>query len=112
MEGEVPSRVTVPLELTLAVKERGRAELESLRTSPAMSGKVAAMSSPSGWGLGDCLGAKNLLAAADSVGLLDGSFGGEAEEKAREATAWAEALVCSFEQKERIFFVYIMYSFF
>ena len=43
VEGSTPSRVTVPLELTLAVKERGRAQLEERRTSAAMSGKVAAM---------------------------------------------------------------------
>ena len=48
MEGEVPRRVTVPLELTLAVKKSRRAQLESLRTSAAMSGKVAAIASPSG----------------------------------------------------------------
>lgn len=48
VDGEVPSKVRVPLELTLAVKERGRAQLESLRTLAAMSGKVAAIASPSG----------------------------------------------------------------
>ena len=47
----------MPFELTLAVKERGRAQLEELRTSAAMSGKVAAMLSQSGWGVCTCLGA-------------------------------------------------------
>lgn len=81
----------VPLELTLAVKERGRAQLESLRTLAAMTGKVAAIASPSEWGQGDCLGAKNLLAAADREGLEEGSLGEDGGE-AREATALAVAL--------------------
>ena len=50
VEGSTPRRVTVPLEFTLAVKERGRAQLEERRTSAAISGKVAAMVSRSGWG--------------------------------------------------------------
>ena len=57
VEGSTPRRVTVPLEFTLAVKERGRAQLEERRTSAAMSGKVAAMVSRSGWGAWTCLGA-------------------------------------------------------
>ena len=57
MDGSTPNRVTVPLELTLAVKERGRAQLEDLRTSAAMSGKVAAIVSRSGCGAWVCLGA-------------------------------------------------------
>ena len=48
MEEETPRRVTVPFELTFAVKERGRAQLEERKTSAAMSGKVAAMVSLSG----------------------------------------------------------------
>ena len=47
----------MPLVLTLAVKERGRAQLEERRTSAAMFGKVAAMVSRSGWGVCVCLGA-------------------------------------------------------
>jgi len=42
-EGETPKRVTVPFELTLAMKERGKAQLDERRTSAAISGKVAAM---------------------------------------------------------------------
>ena len=38
----------MPLELTLAVKERGREQLEERRTSAAISRKVAAMVSRSG----------------------------------------------------------------
>ena len=57
VEGSTPRSVTVPLELTLAVKERGRAQLEARRTSAAMSGNVAAMVSQSGWGVWVCLGA-------------------------------------------------------
>jgi len=57
VEGETPKRVTVPFELTLAVKERGRAQLDERKTSAAMSGKVAAIVSLSGWGRGSCLGA-------------------------------------------------------
>ena len=55
--GSTAKRVTVPLELTLAVKERGRAQLEEQRAYAAMSGKVAAMVSRSGWGVWACLGA-------------------------------------------------------
>ena len=51
MEGSTPRSVTVLLELTLAVKKRGRAQLEGWRTSAAMSRKVAAMVSRSGWGV-------------------------------------------------------------
>jgi len=40
--------VTVPFELTLAVKERGKVQLDERRTSAAISGKVAAMVSLSG----------------------------------------------------------------
>ena len=57
VEGSTPRSVTVPLELTLAAKERGRAQFEERRTSAAMSGKVAAMVSRSGWGAWTCLGA-------------------------------------------------------
>jgi len=48
VEGETPKRVTVPFELTLGVKKSGTAQLEELRTSTAMSGKVAVMVSLSG----------------------------------------------------------------
>ena len=57
VEGSTPRSVTVPLELTLAVKERGRAQLEERRTSAAISGKVAAMVSRSEWKACVCLGA-------------------------------------------------------
>ena len=57
VEGSTPRRVTVPLELTLAVKERRRAQLEERRTSAAMSEKVAALVSRSGWEAWVCLGA-------------------------------------------------------
>jgi len=45
---QTPKRVTVPFELTLAVKERGKAQLDECKTSAAISGKVAAMVSLSG----------------------------------------------------------------
>jgi len=48
VEGETPKRVTVPFELTLAVNERAKAQLDERRTSAAISGKVAAMVSLSG----------------------------------------------------------------
>ena len=48
VEGETPRRVTVPFELTLAVKERGRAQLEERRTSSAISGEVPRIVSLSG----------------------------------------------------------------
>jgi len=48
VEGETPRRVTVPFELTFAVKERERAQVDELKTSAAMSGKVAAIVSLSG----------------------------------------------------------------
>ena len=77
--------------MTLAVKERGRAQLEFFTTFAAMSGKVAAIALPSGWGQQDCLEAKNLLAAADREGFEEGSLE-EGDEEAREATALAVAL--------------------
>jgi len=57
MEGETPTRVTVPFKLTLVVKARGRAHLQERRTSAAISGKVAAMVSLSGCQKGSSLGA-------------------------------------------------------
>ena len=48
MEGETPKRVTVPFKLTLAVNERGKAQLDERKTSAAISGEVAAMVSLSG----------------------------------------------------------------
>ena len=47
VEGLTPRSVIVLLELTLAVMERGRAQLEERRTSAAIVGKVAAMVSRS-----------------------------------------------------------------
>ena len=48
VEGETPKRVTGPFELTLAVKEREKAQLDERKTSAAISGKVAAIVSLSG----------------------------------------------------------------
>jgi len=50
-------RVTEPLSLTLAVTERGRVQLASLRTRAAMLGKVAAMRRESGCSVGGDIGA-------------------------------------------------------
>ena len=99
VEGSTPRRVTVPLELTLAVKERGRAQLEGRRTSAAMSGKVAAMVSQSGWGAWVCLGAWNLRAAAGREGVLVGEEEGE-EDEARVATPTGEAFLEPFFLEE------------
>jgi len=55
--GETPKRVTTLFELTLAVKERGRAQLDEHKTSAAISAKVAAMVSLSRCRRGSCLGA-------------------------------------------------------
>jgi len=59
----VPSNDTEPGSLTVQVKERGREQLASLRTEAAMSGKWAAILSPSGWGSRVVLEAKNLQIA-------------------------------------------------
>ena len=87
--------MTVPFELTLAVKERGRAQLDECRTSGAISGKVAAMASLSGCERGSCLGASNLLTAAGRVEGLEEEEGverGEEEEGGEDkmATPWGE----------------------
>ena len=58
MEGETPRRVTVPFELTFAVKERGRAQLDERKTSAGYVGE----------------GGGNGLPVRVSEGILSGSI--------------------------------------
>ena len=51
-------RVTAPLRLTEAVRERGREQLASLRTVAMMSGRVAVMMNESFGRVGEVRGAK------------------------------------------------------
>ena len=81
----VPSSDTEPLSLTVQVKERGREQLASLRTEPAMSGKWAAILSTSGWASKVVLEAKNLRTAW-------GRGGGDFVKTSPDATATEEAV--------------------
>jgi len=51
-------RVTAPLRLTEAVRERGRDHMASLSTAAMMSGRVAVMMNESFGRVGEVLGAK------------------------------------------------------
>ena len=55
--GSVTRRVTEPRSLTLVVTARGRTHLASLRTRPALSGKVAAIRGACGCSEGEERGA-------------------------------------------------------
>ena len=57
MEVSTPRSVTLVLELILAVKGKGRAHFAERKTSAAISGKVVARVSQSGWWVCVCLGA-------------------------------------------------------
>jgi len=61
-------RVTAPLRLTEAVRERGREQLASLSTAAMMSGRVAVMMKESFGRVGVVRGAKKRRCAAGSGG--------------------------------------------
>jgi len=61
-------RVTAPLRLTKAVRERGREQLPSLSTAAMMSGRVAVMMKESFGRVGEVPGAKKRRCAAGSGG--------------------------------------------
>jgi len=67
-------RVTAPLRLTEAVRERGREQLASLRTAAIMSGRVAVMLKESFGRVGEVRGAKKRRWAAGSGGGLLGTI--------------------------------------
>jgi len=61
-------RVTVPLRLTKALRDKGREQLASLSTVAMMSWRVAVMKNQSLEGAGEVQGAKNRRCVAGSGG--------------------------------------------
>jgi len=67
-------RVTAPLRLTEAVRERGREQLASLRTVAMMSGRVAVMMKESFGRVGEVRGQRNDVGQLGAVGVVWGHY--------------------------------------